>query len=172
MAQKPKVSRVWIQLILEQSMKWIMFSALILVSRISLKYLTLSESIWWSSLSWWMSHFRFILMRKQEITSSSSSCLFPVSLLIHPSWANLIFLSLSFLCRPTPKVEWKKKDGSLEETSAQLENHNRWLHFDHITEEDDGEYECRASNSHGSVSHSFTVSVEGRRWKIKDFQQV
>lgn len=58
-------------------------------------------------------------------------------------------------------MEWKKRDGSLEETSGQLENHNHWLHFDSVSLEDDGEYECRASNSHGSTAHSFTVTVEG-----------
>lgn len=66
------------------------------------------------------------------------------------------------VCRPTPRVEWKKKDGSLEETGGRLENHNRWLHFDSVGLEDDGEYECRASNSHGATIHSFTVTVEGR----------
>lgn len=74
----------------------------------------------------------------------------------------LLFNSCFRVCRPTPKVEWKKKDGSLDETSGQLESYNRWLHFGSITQEDDGEYECRATNSHGSITHSFTVTVEGR----------
>lgn len=68
----------------------------------------------------------------------------------------------AYLCRPTPKVEWKKKDGSLDEASGEIDNHGRWLHFDSITQDDDGEYECRAFNSHGSTTHSFTVTVEGR----------
>lgn len=58
-------------------------------------------------------------------------------------------------------MEWKKKDGTLDETSGQRQMSNRWLHFDSITLEDDGEYECRAFNIHGSTTHSFTVSVEG-----------
>ncbi|XP_074538335.1 neural cell adhesion molecule L1.1-like [Halichoeres trimaculatus] len=73
---------------------------------------------------------------------------------------------------PTPKVEWKKKDGSLDRTGAQLDNHNRWLRFDRITEEVDGEYECRASNSHGSASHSFTVSVEAEPYWVKTPQNL
>lgn len=64
--------------------------------------------------------------------------------------------------RPTPKVEWKKKDGKLEESSGESSNFGRWLFFDNITQRDDGEYECRAYNVHGSTTHSFTVTVEGR----------
>lgn len=66
------------------------------------------------------------------------------------------------VCRPTPKVEWRKKDGSLDKTSGQLSNSDRWLSFDSITLNDQGEYECRAFNIHGSITHSFTVTVEGR----------
>lgn len=72
------------------------------------------------------------------------------------------------LHRPTPKVEWKKKDGSLGETSGQPDKHNRWFHFKSIGLNDDGEYECKAWNSHGFTTHSFTVTVEGQlsfRWK-------
>lgn len=66
------------------------------------------------------------------------------------------------LHRPTPKVEWKKKDGSLEETSGQVDKHNRWFRFKSIGLNDDGEYECKAWNSHGFTIHSFTVTVEGQ----------
>uniref|UniRef100_A0A671YQ68 Neural cell adhesion molecule L1 n=1 Tax=Sparus aurata TaxID=8175 RepID=A0A671YQ68_SPAAU len=69
---------------------------------------------------------------------------------------------------PTPKVEWKKKDGTLDETSGQRQMSNRWLHFDSITLEDDGEYECRAFNIHGSTTHSFTVSVEAAPYWVKE----
>ncbi|XP_070824418.1 neural cell adhesion molecule L1.1-like isoform X1 [Chaetodon trifascialis] len=73
---------------------------------------------------------------------------------------------------PTPKVEWKKKDGSLEETTGQLDSHNRWLRFDSITLEDDGEYECRAANDLGSVTHSFTVTVEASPYWVKEPQNL
>ncbi|KAM6925450.1 neural cell adhesion molecule L1.1 [Xenentodon cancila] len=69
---------------------------------------------------------------------------------------------------PTPKVEWKKKDGHLNKTRGQLENHNRWLYFDSITQDDDGEYECYAFNSHGSIKHSFTVTVEAAPYWLKE----
>ncbi|XP_041655093.1 neural cell adhesion molecule L1.1-like [Cheilinus undulatus] len=73
---------------------------------------------------------------------------------------------------PTPKVEWKKKDGSLSETSGILDKHNRWLEFITVTLEDDGEYECRAFNDHGAVSHSFTVTVEAAPYWVKEPQNL
>ncbi|KAM9856018.1 neural cell adhesion molecule L1.1-like [Aulostomus maculatus] len=71
---------------------------------------------------------------------------------------------------PTPKVEWRKKDGNLEDTSAQLDNHNRWLRFDSITQYDDGEYECKGSNVVGSITHTFTVTVEAEPYWVKEPQ--
>lgn len=71
------------------------------------------------------------------------------------------------LHRPTPKVEWKKKDGSLGETSGQPDKHNRWFHFKSIGLNDDGEYECKAWNSHGYTTHSFTVTVEGQHVRFR-----
>lgn len=73
---------------------------------------------------------------------------------------------------PTPKVEWKKKDGSLKESTGQLESHNRHLHFRSVALEDDGEYECTASNDHGSIKHSFTVTVEAAPYWVKKPQNL
>uniref|UniRef100_A0A3P8TXX1 Neural cell adhesion molecule L1 n=1 Tax=Amphiprion percula TaxID=161767 RepID=A0A3P8TXX1_AMPPE len=73
---------------------------------------------------------------------------------------------------PTPKVEWMKKDESLEDTSAQVENFGRWLYFSSVQQQDDGEYECRASNIHGSVVHSFSVSVEAAPYWVKEPQNL
>lgn len=60
-------------------------------------------------------------------------------------------------------MEWKKKDGSLLDTSGQADKHNRWFHFKSIGLNDDGEYECKAWNTHGFSVHSFTVAVEGQQ---------
>uniref|UniRef100_A0A3B4VMQ7 Neural cell adhesion molecule L1.1-like n=1 Tax=Seriola dumerili TaxID=41447 RepID=A0A3B4VMQ7_SERDU len=73
---------------------------------------------------------------------------------------------------PTPKVEWKKKDGSLDETSGLVENNGRWLNFNSISQSDDGEYECRASNLQGSITHSFTVTVEAAPYWVKEPQNL
>ncbi|XP_041860728.1 neural cell adhesion molecule L1.1-like isoform X2 [Melanotaenia boesemani] len=68
---------------------------------------------------------------------------------------------------PTPRVEWIKKDGRLDETSSKVENHHRWLSFNSITQADEGEYQCKASNSYGSTTHSFTVTVEAAPYWLK-----
>lgn len=79
------------------------------------------------------------------------------------------FIALGLLLhRPTPKVEWKKKDGSLGETSGQPDKYNRWFHFKSIGLNDDGEYECKAWNSQGSTTHSFTLTVKGQRTSASD----
>lgn len=72
------------------------------------------------------------------------------------------------LRRPTPSVEWKKKDESLGQTSGQLDKHGRWFHFRSIGLNDDGEYECKAWNIHGVTRHSFTVTVEGQHVQEPD----
>uniref|UniRef100_A0A3Q2XHJ9 Neural cell adhesion molecule L1.1-like n=1 Tax=Hippocampus comes TaxID=109280 RepID=A0A3Q2XHJ9_HIPCM len=87
---------------------------------------------------------------------------------MQPAKHLLFFLFLS----PTPKVEWKKKDGKLDETGGHPENHNRWLYFDSVDQRDDGEYECRASNVHGSSVHSFTVTVEAAPYWVKELQNL
>ncbi|KAF0036032.1 hypothetical protein F2P81_011344 [Scophthalmus maximus] len=73
---------------------------------------------------------------------------------------------------PTPKVEWKKKDGRLDETGGVLESAARWLSFDSIAQTDDGEYECRAFNIHGSTAHSFTLTVEAAPYWVKEPQSL
>ncbi|KAM9342378.1 neural cell adhesion molecule L1.1-like [Pholidichthys leucotaenia] len=69
---------------------------------------------------------------------------------------------------PTPRVTWKKKDGDLQKTGGMVESHGRWLCFDSVSETDDGEYECNATNSHGSATHSFTVVVEAAPYWAKE----
>uniref|UniRef100_A0A8C8CDN2 Neural cell adhesion molecule L1 n=1 Tax=Oncorhynchus tshawytscha TaxID=74940 RepID=A0A8C8CDN2_ONCTS len=69
---------------------------------------------------------------------------------------------------PTPSVLWKRMDVNLSETGAWTDNHGRWLRFDSITQKADGEYECLASNTHGSVTHSYTVTVEAEPYWVKE----
>lgn len=105
----------------------------------------------------------YINLRAVSVHSALiSSC---VCLSVHPNLYLCVHICLLiFFClyRPTPKVEWKKKDGVLANTDAHVINFDRWLHFDSITLDDVGEYECKASNTHGSTTHFFTVTVEGR----------
>ncbi|XP_008413114.1 neural cell adhesion molecule L1.1-like isoform X2 [Poecilia reticulata] len=73
---------------------------------------------------------------------------------------------------PTPWVEWQKTDGDLKTTSASLDSFDRWLYFDSITEDDDGEYRCRAHNVHGNATHSFTVTVKAAPYWVKEFSDL
>ncbi|XP_072306289.1 neural cell adhesion molecule L1.1-like [Eucyclogobius newberryi] len=73
---------------------------------------------------------------------------------------------------PTPKVEWTKKDGRLEDTSAEVSNQGRWLHFESVEQSDDGEYQCRAHNEHGDTSHAYTVTVEAPPFWVKEPQDL
>ncbi|XP_027865848.1 neural cell adhesion molecule L1.1-like isoform X1 [Xiphophorus couchianus] len=73
---------------------------------------------------------------------------------------------------PTPWVEWQKTDGDLKTTSASLDSFDRWLYFDSITEDDDGEYRCRAHNVHGNATHSFTVTVKAAPYWVKEFPEL
>uniref|UniRef100_A0A3Q2ZNE1 Neural cell adhesion molecule L1.1-like n=1 Tax=Kryptolebias marmoratus TaxID=37003 RepID=A0A3Q2ZNE1_KRYMA len=68
---------------------------------------------------------------------------------------------------PTPKVEWQKINDHLSDLRAELKKHNRWLYFESITEDDDGEYRCRASNTHGHTTHTFTVTVQAAPYWLK-----
>ncbi|CAL8366857.1 unnamed protein product [Lota lota] len=68
---------------------------------------------------------------------------------------------------PTPSVSWNKKDGELENTSGRRDKFDRWLRFDSVTQEDDGEYECQAKNTHGMASHAFTVTVEAEPYWVE-----
>ncbi|XP_066527195.1 neural cell adhesion molecule L1-like [Hoplias malabaricus] len=71
---------------------------------------------------------------------------------------------------PTPTVVWEKKDGSLSATSAVSERFNRWLTFYSISENDDGEYSCTASNTLGKVTHSYAITVQAAPYWSKQPQ--
>lgn len=62
---------------------------------------------------------------------------------------------------PTPSVKWERKDAPFSSSHATKERFDRWLEFASISESDDGEYTCTASNTMGQVTHSYTVTVEG-----------
>ncbi|XP_047662765.1 neural cell adhesion molecule L1.2 isoform X2 [Tachysurus fulvidraco] len=69
---------------------------------------------------------------------------------------------------PTPSIQWVRKDGALSESRTSRENFDRVLSFTNISERDDGEYQCTANNSQGTVTHTYTVSVEAAPYWIKE----
>ncbi|KAG7323773.1 hypothetical protein KOW79_013475 [Hemibagrus wyckioides] len=68
---------------------------------------------------------------------------------------------------PTPTIKWERKDALLSSSQATEERFGRWLEFSSITENDDGEYTCTASNGIETVTHSYTVNVEATPYWIK-----
>ncbi|XP_053096642.1 neural cell adhesion molecule L1.1 isoform X2 [Pangasianodon hypophthalmus] len=68
---------------------------------------------------------------------------------------------------PTPIVQWERKDAPLSSSQATKERFDRWLEFASITESDDGEYTCTASNIMGQITRSYTVTVEAAPYWTK-----
>lgn len=62
---------------------------------------------------------------------------------------------------PTPDVSWLRKDGELSESRTTIEMFGRRLRFSSISESDTGEYQCRANNTQGKITHTYTVMVDG-----------
>ncbi|XP_072512524.1 neural cell adhesion molecule L1.2 isoform X2 [Salminus brasiliensis] len=69
---------------------------------------------------------------------------------------------------PTPSIQWVRKDGVLSESRTSIESFNRVLHFKNISESDDGEYQCTATNTQGTVTHTYTITVEAAPYWIKE----
>nr|XP_019944373.1 PREDICTED: neural cell adhesion molecule L1 [Paralichthys olivaceus] len=61
---------------------------------------------------------------------------------------------------PTPDVMWLRKDGELSESRTMKDMFDRRLRFSNISESDAGEYQCKATNSQGKITHTYTVIVE------------
>ncbi|XP_041748217.1 neurofascin isoform X4 [Coregonus clupeaformis] len=60
---------------------------------------------------------------------------------------------------PTPIIKWFKKGGDLNQ-KVKLDNYNKTLRIDSVSEEDAGEYMCMANNQIGSIRHSIYVQVK------------
>uniref|UniRef100_A0A7N6BTT0 Neural cell adhesion molecule L1 n=1 Tax=Anabas testudineus TaxID=64144 RepID=A0A7N6BTT0_ANATE len=69
---------------------------------------------------------------------------------------------------PTPDVMWLRKDGELFESRTTKDMFDRRLRFNNISESDAGEYQCRANNSQGKITHTYTVIVEAAPYWLKE----
>lgn len=65
------------------------------------------------------------------------------------------------LLRPSPKIQWIRKDGVLSESRTSKDSFDRILRFKNITESDSGEYQCTATNVQGIATHTYSITVEG-----------
>ncbi|XP_030623636.1 neural cell adhesion molecule L1.1 [Chanos chanos] len=90
----------------------------------------------------------------------------------HSSYLALRGQNLTLECipsgLPTPTVMWRRKDSSLPIDRITMVNFHRRLTIGPIAEEDDGEYECVANNSQGSVTHTYTITVEAAPYWSKE----
>lgn len=69
---------------------------------------------------------------------------------------------------PLPDVTWRKKGGSLEGNRISNQNFGKTLIINKVDEQDEGTYECTASNGHGSqLSHAMQVSVSSAPYWIR-----
>ncbi|XP_042304789.1 neural cell adhesion molecule L1 isoform X3 [Sceloporus undulatus] len=68
---------------------------------------------------------------------------------------------------PTPTVEWTHKNRLKLSPHMVFENARKTLRILNVTDEDDGDYECKAENDHGTVRHTYTVNVEAAPYWIK-----
>lgn len=73
---------------------------------------------------------------------------------------NIFFLFLIHPS-PTPHLTWRRIDrGSI--FRGVTENFGKVLKIEQVTRDDEGTYECVASNDLGETKHEFKVGVEGR----------
>nr|XP_028567318.1 neural cell adhesion molecule L1 isoform X3 [Podarcis muralis] len=69
---------------------------------------------------------------------------------------------------PTPTVEWIHMNRLKLSDRVVLENSNKTLRIPSVEEDDDGEYQCIAHNDHGTIRHSYYVTVEAAPYWIKE----
>ncbi|XP_035378184.1 neural cell adhesion molecule L1.2 isoform X1 [Electrophorus electricus] len=90
----------------------------------------------------------------------------------HSSYLVLRGQSLDLECIvqgvPTPSVQWVRKDDALSESRTSKDSFDRLLHFTSISENDDGEYQCSATNSQGTSTHTYSVTVEAAPYWTKE----
>ncbi|XP_073798531.1 neuronal cell adhesion molecule isoform X21 [Danio rerio] len=67
---------------------------------------------------------------------------------------------------PTPAVSWSKRSGEIPSARASFLNYNKTLRITDVSEADAGEYQCRATNTHGSVHHTYRVTVRAAPYWI------
>ncbi len=70
-------------------------------------------------------------------------------------------LFFSAIHSPVPEIHWRKVDGQLPPNHEIAGAH---LHLFNLQFEDSGTYECEASNTKGSDSHTARLSVEGKEF--------
>nr|XP_033776651.1 neural cell adhesion molecule L1 isoform X2 [Geotrypetes seraphini] len=68
---------------------------------------------------------------------------------------------------PTPDIEWVRLNGMMPLARVSYENFKKILRISDVMEEDDGEYQCMAKNTQGSVKHNYRVNVKAAPYWVK-----
>lgn len=63
---------------------------------------------------------------------------------------------------PPPIIRWEKDGISSENFPGHISDVNGTLHFNRVTANDKGKYNCIASNSQGTINASITIDVVGK----------
>lgn len=63
---------------------------------------------------------------------------------------------------PPPIIRWEKDGVSSENFPGHISDVNGTLHFNRVTANDKGKYNCIASNSQGTINASITIDVVGK----------
>lgn len=63
---------------------------------------------------------------------------------------------------PPPLIHWEKNGISSDNFPSHITDMNGTLHFNRVTSEDKGKYNCIASNSQGTINASINIDVVGK----------
>ena len=63
---------------------------------------------------------------------------------------------------PLPVIHWSKNGREIPRHVESMKQRKWSLELEVITSQDSGEYNCAASNLHGSVNFTFTLTVLGK----------
>ncbi|XP_051737186.1 neural cell adhesion molecule L1.1 isoform X1 [Ctenopharyngodon idella] len=111
-----------------------------------------------------------------SVTASNSVAKNRRPQLLHPTGSHSSYLvlrgqTLTLECipegLPTPEVLWERIDSPLSPSRVRMLKYGRWLQIESVSEADDGEYVCTATNSQGSVTHHYAVTVEAAPYWTK-----
>ncbi|XP_067118775.1 LOW QUALITY PROTEIN: neuroglian-like [Centruroides vittatus] len=79
-----------------------------------------------------------------------------------------VLLSCIFGGTPIPQIDWRRKNGNLHSGRYHYEQYGRSLKISPVTLEDEGIYECTASNGNGKPqSHAMNVTVQAAPYWIE-----
>ena len=68
--------------------------------------------------------------------------------------------AVSWYCRPAPKVTWTRLDDSLPNGKYEVEEDGTELVLIYVTDDEEGIYQCSASNTAGTANGQIKLDVQ------------